>query len=70
MMHELLPHLAQVQYFRSALRAFDELAPSPRLMPMKAPFVAAYLSILQRDPEDGRQFLEKLQGESGEYAGG
>jgi hypothetical protein len=69
-LYGLLPHLAQVQYFKPTLAVFDELAPSARLMPMDAPFVAGYLLILLRDPEEGRQFLEKLEVETGEYAGG
>ena len=39
-------------------------------MPMLAPFVAGYLSILHRDPAEGRKFLEALQTQNGYYAAG
>jgi len=69
-LHRALPHLAAVNYFKSALQLLDSLEPSAPLMPMAAPYVAGYLSILQRDPERGKVFLETLQGESGRYSGG
>ena len=70
-MHQLLPQLIVVQHFRQAIEAFDGLTPTPALMPLsQSAFVAGYLSILHRDPEDGKAFLEALQTQTGEYAGG
>lgn len=69
-MYTLLPHLAQVDYFRDPLLEFDGLDLSARDLPLGAPFVAGYLSIMLRDPEQGLQFIEKLRGEPGAYAGG
>jgi len=66
----LLPHLSAVLYFKDTLALFDALEPSARLMPMLAPFVAGYLSILHRDPAEGRKFLEALQTQNGYYAAG
>jgi hypothetical protein len=70
-MHRLLPHLIAVQRFKKAIEIFDRLSPTSALMPLsQSAFVAGYLSILHRDPDDGGVFLEALQTESGEYAGG
>jgi hypothetical protein len=66
-MHRELPHLARTMYFKPALEALDALSPTEALMPMRDCFAAGYLSILHRDPERGKEFLEVLQVESGSY---
>lgn len=70
-LHRIVPALAVVQRFREAIEALDRLGPVPSLMPLSpAAYVAGYLSILERDPEEGKLFLEELQRERGEYSGG
>lgn len=69
-LHEALPHLAAVQYFKPALELLDSLEPSSAMMPVSAPYMAGYLSLLHRDPQRGKAFLEALQSEHGEYTGG
>jgi hypothetical protein len=68
--HRALPDLAATTYFKSALEALDALGPTAAIMPMKDSFAAGYVSILHRDPERGKEFLELLQVESGSYQDG
>jgi hypothetical protein len=70
--HRLLPHLVAVERFKPALIALDELDLSTGPIPIAPPaFVGAYLSILHRDPEPGREFLAQLQDEeAGQYGAG
>jgi hypothetical protein len=69
-LHRALPDLAAMMYFKAALEAFDALTPTAAIMPMRDCFAAGYISILHRDPEGGKEFLEKLQVESGSYQDG
>jgi hypothetical protein len=66
-LHRELPHLAATMYFKPALEALDALGPTATLMPMRDCFAAGYLSILHRDPDRGKEFLELLQVEGGSY---
>jgi hypothetical protein len=68
--HRSLPLLASVHYFKPALEALDALAPTKSEMPLGSAFIAGYLSVLHRDGERGREFLEKLQTEKGAYMDG
>jgi hypothetical protein len=69
-LHALLPHLAAVRVFKPAILALDTLNLLPKVLPAKAPFVGAYLSILHRDPDEGLCFLQALRTEAGASVGG
>jgi hypothetical protein len=63
--HALLPYLRAVETFKPAIEIIDDLKLSGKTIPLEAPFVGAYLSVLQRDPEEGLRFLEAVKSGSG-----
>jgi hypothetical protein len=63
--YTLLPYLNAVETFKSAIEIIDELKLSAKALPLKPPYLAAYLSILQRDPEAGVPFIEAVKNGSG-----
>jgi hypothetical protein len=67
----ILTKLGTVRYFKPAIVALDKLGVTPEMTPvLPPPFIGGYLCILQRNPEEGREFLERLkESDSGETTG-
>lgn len=63
-LHEILPYLRTVEWFKDAIKLLDGLDVKPQRtppkLPVSPPYVAAYLAILRRDPEKGLEFLTTL----------
>ncbi|MGA8759864.1 MAG: hypothetical protein WB611_26815 [Stellaceae bacterium] len=61
----LLPYLRPVYCFKTPIEILDRLNPSSKMLPLDPGSVAAYLSILRRDPQDGAIFLNEVVGKAG-----
>lgn len=60
-LEEMLPMLPLTRVFKPAVQIIDELDLTSAPVPLEAAFVAGYLTILHRSPEEGHRFLEQLK---------
>jgi hypothetical protein len=61
----LLPYLRAVHCFKAPIEILDKLNLSTKMLPLEPGSLAAYLSILRRDPQDGAIFLDEVVGKAG-----
>jgi hypothetical protein len=61
----LLPYLRAVYCFKAPIEILDKLNLTSKMLPLDPGSLAAYLSILRRDPQDGAIFLDEVVGKAG-----